>query len=453
MKTLLKTTSTILTLLIGLCMSIPTFAKDSGKATISGEVTKERGMVNLYYGVRGYNMRGSSQIANRKFVIETELNKPEFLIFWATDPALNQFNLYLKPNDKISINIKENKIVLSGEGSAFNQFYVDMSLQYPFNDPNKGNLEAYNSRIKAINACKVPEVVSNKKALIGQTQGEYLDAIFGEYIRAKVVPPADPLPKVQDSNLDIQFTPELAEYYNWTGLLNELFFVKVSAGNLKIRNSNTWVADFANYLSSQALKEAYIVDLMHTIYESKDLVTIHDLAKEALPLVKDKANVEKINSILQKAKEDPLFNNALPGTDLSSITFKKPDGSSASIGDYKGKIIFIDIWATWCAPCIAEMPFLKQIEHDMAGDDIVFLSVCGNTEETQWLNYLQKNNPTGEQLWMIDGTKGPFFKQIGPTGIPRFVIIDKAGKMLNPKSFLRPSDPILKTYLEDLVKR
>lgn len=453
MKTFIKTISTILSILIVHTLCIPSFANDSGKATIRGEVTQERGRVNLYYGITGYNMRGSTQISNRKFVLETELNKPQFLICLTSDPLLKQFNLYLNPGDDISIAVKNNKIVLSGKGSEFNQFYLDMSLQYTFKGVKETYQAAYTNRIKAINACKIPEVVKNKKILIGQTQGEYLDAIFGEYIRAKIVPPEIPLPKIQDSNFDIPFTPELSGYYNWTGLLNELLFVKVAAGNLKVQNSNTWLADFANTLSNQTLKEAYIVEVINTIYEAKDLVTIHDLAKVALPLVKAKSNVEKINTTLQKAKEDPLFNNALPGTDLSAITFKKPDGSNASIADYKGKIIFIDIWATWCAPCIAEMPFLKQIEHDMAGQDIVFLSLNGNTEDTPWLSYLEKHKPTGEQLWMPGGTNGPFFKQIGPTGIPRFVIIDKAGKMLNPKSYLRPSDPILSTYLNDLVKK
>lgn len=448
----MKIISIIVVALIGL---IPNhaFAIEGGKVTIKGEATVARGRIILYLGSVGRNTQAHSDFTDRNFVIETKMDKPEFLIFFTTDPILKNFNLYLKPGDDISIAVKGKKIMLSGEGSALNQFYLDMSMQYSFKDPKHSDREAYTNRIKAINTSTVPEVKKNKKLLIGHTQGEYLNAVFGDYIQAKIVPSADPLPKVQFDDRGLEFMPELSTYYDWSLLLNEMIYTQIESGKLKIRNSKNWVADFANTISDQTLKEAYIVELINLILQDNDLTMINDFAKQALPLVKDKANIAKINAILQKADENTLFKNAIPGTDFSKAKFQKPDGTQVSISDYKGKLVFIDIWATWCAPCIAEMPFLKRIEHGMEGDDIVFLSVSGDKIETSWQNFLTKNNSTGEQLWMPDGTSNPFFSQIGSSGIPRFLILDKAGKMLNPKCYLRPSNPVLSIYLKELVKK
>lgn len=453
MKTHTKTFCVIIGAIIGLTLSLHAFAKESGKAVIRGKATVTKGIVVLYYGEQGKNLRERYDFNDGNFVVGTELEKPDFYLIYTSDPTLKKFNLYLQPEDDISIAVKNNKIILSGKGSALNQFYLDMSLQYGFKDSNHSDKEAYTGRIKAINTSTLAEVKEHRKILLAQTQAEYLTAAFGDYIQAKISPPSTPLAKTQFADWDLKFVPELTTCYNWIGLLNEFMYAKIDAGELKIHNANNWVADFASSISDQTLREAYIVELIHLMLKEKELVTIHDLAKQSLPLVKDKANVAKINAMLQDANKETIFKNSLPGTDFSTLTFHKPDGTKTTISDYKGKVVFIDIWATWCAPCIAEMPFLKRVEHGMEEEDIVFLSVCGNTKEVDWLNYLKKNNSTGEQLWLPEGTNSPFFRQIAGSGIPRFVILDKAGKMLNPKCYLRPSNPVLSVYLKDLVNK
>ncbi|HJY13433.1 MAG TPA: TlpA disulfide reductase family protein, partial [Flavobacterium sp.] len=113
-----------------------------------------------------------------------------------------------------------------------------------------------------------------------------------------------------------------------------------------------------------------------------------------------------------------------------------------------------DIWSTWCHPCVAEMPFLKKLEHEMEGKDVVFLSLNGDIKDEYWQNFMKKRNLTGNQIKMEKGLKeDPFFNQIGVTGIPRFAIIDKEGKMVNAKCCQRPSNPVLKVYLNELLSK
>ncbi|HTM98448.1 MAG TPA: TlpA disulfide reductase family protein, partial [Pedobacter sp.] len=332
--------------------------------------------------------------------------------------------------------------------------YIDLSTKYNYRNKQYTVKQIYDNRVNAINACDVEEVKQDKAALLGYLQGEYLDKVFGSYMEAKVSGETDLINKATFSDLNISLMPEIVTYFNWFKTINEIMYAKMEAGKLKVHNSNTWIADFANAIDNQKLKEAYIVKLLDFALLEEDVFKVKDMAKEAMPLLKDSNNITNVKTIVSRAEKVTRYNNALPGTDFSTHTFLKPDGSLAKISDYKGKYIFIDIWSTWCHPCVAEMPFLKKLEHEMEGKDVVFLSLNGDVKEEYWKDFMKKRNLTGNQIKMEKGLKDdPFFNQIGLTGIPRFVIIDKEGKMVNAKCNQRPSNPVLKVYLNELLTK
>lgn len=66
-----------------------------------------------------------------------------------------------------------------------------------------------------------------------------------------------------------------------------------------------------------------------------------------------------------------------------TLTFKGPDESEMTLADYKGKIVLLNVWATWCAPCIIEMPMLNDLQAARGGDDfqVVTISVDRIAEE------------------------------------------------------------------------
>src|SRR4030095_15059946 len=86
-----------------------------------------------------------------------------------------------------------------------------------------------------------------------------------------------------------------------------------------------------------------------------------------------------------------------------SFNFQLPDVSAkrVAMSDLKGKIVLVDVWATWCAPCKAEIPHLKKLEEEFKGLDIVFVSVSVDKKEDRekWTRFVEKEALGGIQLF------------------------------------------------------
>lgn len=139
-----------------------------------------------------------------------------------------------------------------------------------------------------------------------------------------------------------------------------------------------------------------------------------------------------------------------------AVNFKFPDitGKEIALSDLKGKIVYIDVWATWCVPCIKEIPALKSLEKEYRGKDIVFLSISvdASKDYEKWKKYVNSNELEGVQLFAGDKASAGIMKPYKITGIPRFMLVDKAGKMVTDNA-PRPSTSEIKPLLDALLKK
>ncbi|WP_316836610.1 TlpA disulfide reductase family protein [Pedobacter nutrimenti] len=130
------------------------------------------------------------------------------------------------------------------------------------------------------------------------------------------------------------------------------------------------------------------------------------------------------------------------------FTFSDQNGKMVSLSDFKGKVVLMDVWATWCAPCKKEIPYLKKLEEELHGKDVVFISISTDEQKDKdkWLKMVDDMKLTGVQLYAGGfANKVTDFYKIET--IPRFIVIDREGKLVSPNS-ARPSDPKLKALLE-----
>ncbi|RPD93039.1 TlpA family protein disulfide reductase [Aureibaculum marinum] len=136
-----------------------------------------------------------------------------------------------------------------------------------------------------------------------------------------------------------------------------------------------------------------------------------------------------------------------------SPTFKYPNtkGELISLEDFKGKYVYVDVWATWCAPCIQQIPALKQLHKDYEGKnlEIVSLSIDKMEDKEKWKNMVAEKNLTGTQIMADNEWHSDFVKSYGITGIPRFILIDPEGNIVDNNA-PRPTDPALRTLLSEL---
>ena len=153
-----------------------------------------------------------------------------------------------------------------------------------------------------------------------------------------------------------------------------------------------------------------------------------------------KYEIENIMLIRQKlAKGEPAYD----------FTMYDSTGKTHKLSDFKGSYVVIDAWATWCKPCILEIPHLQKLEKDMESKPIVFLSISIDENEAKWRGYLARKQMHGYQFWNGKRTNTDFKREFLIQGIPRFIVIDREGNIVDPNA-PRPSSPELFNMLRGL---
>lgn len=137
------------------------------------------------------------------------------------------------------------------------------------------------------------------------------------------------------------------------------------------------------------------------------------------------------------------------GSVVEDFSFVSLEGEKVSLSDYKDKVIYLDLWASWCGPCIntfkTKTPdFEKQLREY---EDIVLMYVSVDDQQAPWKNYLNKNPMRGVHVYTGKGFEADIMKYFKVWGIPRYLIIGKDNKLFNANA-PRPGDEAVAALLE-----
>ncbi|WP_242135552.1 TlpA family protein disulfide reductase [Aestuariivivens marinum] len=124
--------------------------------------------------------------------------------------------------------------------------------------------------------------------------------------------------------------------------------------------------------------------------------------------------------------------------------YENYDGSTTSLSDLKGKYVYIDVWATWCGPCKAEIPHLKKVESQYHNKNIHFVSISVDklSDKNKWTKMIEERELTGIQLLADNDFNSDFVKDYMINGIPQFILLDPNGNIVD-RNAPRPSNPEL----------
>lgn len=154
-----------------------------------------------------------------------------------------------------------------------------------------------------------------------------------------------------------------------------------------------------------------------------------------------KATVAKDDNFKAVEEAFMVWEGLKPGKPAPNFTFADINGNAVSLSDFKGKMVYIDAWATWCGPCIREVPALKAFIEENKNGDVVFMqvSVDRTAQHGKWASMVNENQVDAVQLFTGDNDKG-FGVDYMIKSIPRFILIDKDGNFISSDA-PRPSDP------------
>ncbi|MGE5457066.1 MAG: TlpA family protein disulfide reductase, partial [Methanococcaceae archaeon] len=165
----------------------------------------------------------------------------------------------------------------------------------------------------------------------------------------------------------------------------------------------------------------------------------------------EKCNNESISKIAAAKKKQTS-----PGNKLRSVAAETPTAKAdvlfeTIMGKYKGKVLYVDFWATWCGPCRMENERIKPLKEALAGKDIVFVYITNQTSPKETYDNMIPDIP-GEHYRLSSDEWNFLSSKFNISGIPHTIIVDRNGDVVDPH-LMHMENNTLQIKLEKLLSK
>ncbi len=196
------------------------------------------------------------------------------------------------------------------------------------------------------------------------------------------------------------------------------------------------VADYFDFGTGNILKGS-----TRDVFLTREIVVLSQ-AEDSIyrPLFSKYKNIVKdkhLTELVLRARNE--YRERLAASKLSKENISQHTSLNEIFGKYKGKVIYVDFWASWCSPCRSEMPNAARLKKKLSGREVTFLYLGHGDKKENWLAARKELEIDGEH-YLLDGKLMKEASEVfGITGIPHYAIIDKRGNIIR-KSAARPQE-------------
>ena len=399
------------------------------------------------------------------FSLNCSLDRPAIYIL-TNDGVKGGIPVFIQPGSKVTANLTKENVVFSGDGIKENHFLQqvkskedELSKKYPQNMSDVvGYKTAALKRLEEVQKFVAGAPVLDtrftgilKTSLIAEAYRSLLRYPFIYQLITKgevVVVPQD----YYDFLLQVDLTsPYLANVGYASSFLQELFIAMESEGYLQAGMTD-YLEKRAVRLKDPLVREEYLLYALDIELFGYNQYLGQMIAKLE-PMITTAAGKVKLKEIKAKyalqAENNSHLNAGQPATDFSGMD---PSGKKHRLSDYKDKVVVVDVWNTGCKPCIAEIPYLRKLEQQFAGKEVVFISLSLESGVDQWKKFLEKRGMQGNQWIETAAFKSPFAKAYNVRFVPRFMVFDRKGRIVEVYA-PRPSDPRLAVLIDSILEK
>tara|TARA_B100001250_G_scaffold125173_1_gene106413 strand:- start:784 stop:2040 length:1257 start_codon:yes stop_codon:yes gene_type:complete len=375
--------------------------------TITGKITNPKGELVTFYTQSPDTSYSTTASANGNFTISFNLESATYVNF---GHGTEITTMYIYPGDKIKLTIDAELFdeTIKYQGSLSSSFLAKKYLLKEGNDffgkiYYTSSTEEYKDYLENYEISVIDE-------LEGVTDSVFINSVMTSihdnihYYSAKKE-------KLNEYSEEVRnYMWEIKEVQN----LGNKFYAALDS-----LNSKDFDAMIEKYTAAH---EPFLKKLTDTAFLKMEKSRITYMAKD---WTEKKTAIDKMPKVGELAID---------------FTYPNKDGNELSLTSFKGNLVYVDVWATWCGPCRAEIPSLQKLESDYHGKDIIFMSVSVDTDKEAWEKMVEEEELGGVQLW-ADGWS-EITKNYVIFSIPRFMLFDAEGNIISTDAPRPSSDDI-----------
>lgn len=431
-----------------LLFSLSTFVYAQGYTVIEGEITlpssEEVSVTIIDNPLTGEKTIYSTPVtiddqSNGKFLLAFQPEKPMLVRF---EHAFENLLVYVVPGERFKVTFEAEKMLptikFEGAGADNNKYMAAYYNKFGKEvDQIYINMEAANMMThefeQFINNRRLEKMDFYKKYKATHTfTNEFDEFAFGDII--------------YNYAFDRLRYAELQKWQLTNVYFNFLKDIKLENGALVNSQAYTnFLRFYVEYLYHEQAKQGLPTIPYVTHYQiAKDLLQNKNIKEYMLAkLVIEgcmKGNINDVETIYNDfdfvnenvtyfTTVNKTFYNAkkfAKGSPAPDFMLKTIDGEIVSLADFRGKVIHVSFWASWCNPCLQQVKYIKEIHKELDPEEMVFLYISIDEKEDAWRNMVAKKELVGVQV-LSKGLKSFTAQEYNVAGVPLYFMIDKKG--------------------------
>ncbi|MBI1184426.1 redoxin domain-containing protein [bacterium] len=436
----------IIVLLMATAFLYPVFAKTTVSGTIKG-LRSGTVEISYYHPVTYQKYSWEGKIEKGKFSLEADINRPVF-----ADLMLNEerTGIYLTPDAQLQVAVNydefDESITYSGTLAAENNFMKAYFLA--FEDAGKDSTRYWYSSYEATefqqqHEARLQSMLQfiddyNKKNNLSKefykiwsndkTYNMYGTLLYYPALRAYITH-QEPENVVDEAYFEFlqncSFNNDSLIYLNGYMYFNTNYLqYKMSQVQLESKGSMNYINKFllADMIFSGKCKTAVQAAYLRNALRYMDLKELEPYWKDFIASC-DEEVAGYMTEIYQRVLD------LQPGNPAPTFTLFDMEGNKVSLSDFKGKVVYIDFWASWCGPCMMEVPHAVELHEKYAAEkNLVFLFISIDENEDAWRKTVKEKQPDGVHV-IAKGFKHEVPVSYNVSGIPTYYIIGKDGNI------------------------